>query len=445
MRRLSLLAALLLSQASSAAVDEQQLRATLERLSARIEALEKRNAELEKALDSERLSEREPELATRIKSLETDAAALRKSTAKLEALDGVKLGASLNAVLQQAPAALSETGRRQTRASYRGDVQIEAPAGEWADVSAKAFAHLRFGQGEGLALRGGFSSTPNTLAFQAQDDREASFAILAQAGLQFDIPLPRQRSGQASREHLLLTLGKLDPFVYFDANALADDESTRFLNNALVHNPLLDSGGDIGADRFGFAPGAILQWVDERDRAAAWTLSLGVLASGPAARFESAARRPLLIAQAETRRRFAQLPGSYRIYAWQQGEGQDLQGRRETHRGLGLSIDQQLGDSLAVFARWGRQVHGDVRFDRALVAGLEWRGNAWHRGADAIGLGFARLRSAVGSEQIAELYYRVQLGAKLQLTPDLQWISHIGGDAQQQGHWLFGLRAKVTL
>lgn len=451
------------------ALDEKQLLATLERLAARVEALEKRNTELERALDSERLSERDPELVVRLKTLEQQTQALAKPAQRMQALEGVQLSASLVSMAQQAPAGLSEAGRRQTRLNYRGDLQVQAPAGEWGDVQAQAFAHLRFGQGEGLALRPGYSSGPNTLAFQTGDDADASFAILAQAGLQLDLPLPRQRSQSQANERLLLTLGKLDPFVYFDGNALADDESSRFVNNAFVHNPLLDSGGDIRADRFGFAPGAVLQWQDERDKAAPRSLSFGLFGAGSGSNFSGAPRRPLAIVQFEQQLRWQHLPGSYRVYAWQQGQGEDFDGQLRRHRGVGVSLNQQLSDNLAVFARWGHQAKGGVRFDRALTAGLEWQGDAWGRGADALGLALGSLRTAKGfaavsadldadgdgqpdwghaasgSERLAELYYRWRLGPALELSPDLQWLQRVGGNAAVRGEWVLGLRAKLSL
>ncbi len=445
---------------AQAALDEQKLLEALERLNARVAALEKRNAELEQALDSERLSEREPELATRLKVLESQTLAMAKPAALAQQLDGIELSASLASVLQQAPAGLTEAGRRQTRLSYRGDIQFAAPAGEWADMKAKAFAHLRFGQGEGLALRPGYSSTPNTLAFQTGDDADASFAILAQAGLELDIPLPRE--GQPKTQRLSLTLGKLDPFVHFDANALADDESAKFMNNAFVHNPLLDSGGDIRADRFGFAPGAVLKWSDDANKGSERSVSVGLFGSGSGANLSGAPRRPLALVQFEQNLRWNYLSGSYRVYAWQQGQAEGWDGELRRHRGLGVSLNQQLGDNLAVFARWGRQSQGAVRFDRALVAGLEWQGNAWGRGADALGLALGSLRTAKGfaavaaglddwghaasgSEQLAELYYRWRLAPQLELSPDLQWLRQRGGDAAQRGDWVAGLRAKVSL
>ncbi|MEJ5999253.1 carbohydrate porin [Paucibacter soli] len=462
-------AALAAALPAHAALDERQLLDALARLTARVEALEKRNTELEQALDSERLSEREPEMATRVKALEAQAQALQKPAARMEALAGVSVSASLSAVMQTLPARFSASEAHETRLNYRGDVQVSVPAGEWADISGKAFAHLRFGQGSGVGLRPSYTSTPNTLAFQTGEDADASFAILAQAGFQLELPLPRERATQTATSRLRLTLGKLDPFVYFDANGLADDESAKFLNNAFVHNPLLDSGGDVRADRFGFAPGAVLQWLDDSDKAAGWTASLGLFASGSGANFSAKPSKPLAIAQLETRRRFNYLPGSYRVYAWTQGQGQGFDGQMQRHRGLGLSLDQQVGDDLSLFARWGHQSAGQQRFDRALVAGLEWRGNAWRRGADAVGLALGRLRTAPGfaaasatldadgdgrpdwgyaasgSEQLAELYYRWQIGPKLELTPDLQWLRRLGGDAAVRGGWVLGLRARLSL
>ncbi|TAK42026.1 MAG: hypothetical protein EPO27_17955 [Betaproteobacteria bacterium] len=35
--------------------------------------------------------------------------------------------------------------------------------------------------------------------------------------------------------------------VLWGGTAAADDEAVRFINNAFVHNPLLDPGGDPGA------------------------------------------------------------------------------------------------------------------------------------------------------------------------------------------------------
>ena len=91
------------------------------------------------------------------------------------------------------------------------------------------------------------------------------------------------------------TVGKIDPCVFFDQNTIADDETRRFDNNVFVHNPLLDSGGDVGADRFGFAPGAIAAYEDTSDKAMPWGVSLGAFGSGGGASFSGSNGKPLVI------------------------------------------------------------------------------------------------------------------------------------------------------
>ncbi|MDA8255840.1 MAG: carbohydrate porin [Betaproteobacteria bacterium] len=270
-----------------------------------------------------------------------------------------------------------------------------------------------------------------------------------------------------AREHLHLTAGKIDPFVFFDQNAAADDESARFMNNVFVHNPLLDSGGDIRADAYGFAPGAIVQYANERQKGAEWNLSLGVFGSGPGANFTGSLAGPFVIAQAATAVRFNYLPGNYRAYLWHNGRGNGYDGIERKHAGIGVSADQKASDELTLFGRYGHQLKGKVRFDRALTLGGELGGNLWGRAADSLGLALGALRTssdfrndslaldanadavpdfgyqASGSEQQLELYYRFKLNGKVELTPDLQWIRQPGGNAAAPTVKVLGLRAKL--
>src|SRR4051812_18359741 len=76
--------------------------------------------------------------------------------------DFVDVAASVIGVLQQANPAGGESGARESRANYRGDVAVSLPGGSIGDVEGKIFAHFRFGQGSGVRLRPTFTSTPNT-------------------------------------------------------------------------------------------------------------------------------------------------------------------------------------------------------------------------------------------------------------------------------------------
>ena len=442
----------------AAADDVSSLKAELQRLAARIEALEQRNAEMAAALASERVSENEPEVITRLKAVEFQTLSMQKQARQIEALKGVSVSTSLTAVAQRTGDATAAADGR-SRINYRGDIAVTLPAGESATADGKLFAHVRLGQGTGIGLRPTYTSTPNTTAFQTSAGPDDSFAILAQAWYQLAMPLGEATKSNA-REHLQVTVGKIDPFVFFDQNTIADDESTRFLDNVFVHNPLLDSGGDTGADQYGFAPGAIVRYENGVNKGNEWALSLGVFGSGAGANFSGSPATPFVIAQAETAARFNYLPGNYRVYAWTNGRASDYDGARRRHTGIGLSFDQMVADELTLFGRYGQQTSGRVRFGRALTLGGELAGSAWGRGADSIGLALGSLRTstayhadalatdghaAAGHEQQLEVYYRYRLTKTLDLSPDLQWIRRAGGDPAAATIKIVGLRARLGI
>ena len=458
-----LLAALLstgLAVPAFAADDLAALKSELARLAERIAALERQNAEMEKALASERLSEKEPEVITRLKAVEFQTLSMQKQARQVEALEGVSVGASITGIAQKVSHGGTPSRERESRANYRGDLSVTLPGGEMGDIEGKIFTHLRFGQGNGVGLKPTYTSTPNTLAFQKAEGPDDSFAILAQAWYQLKMSLPRDGVKADSREHLHLTFGKIDPFVFFDQNAAADDESAKFLNNVFVHNPLLDSGGDIGADAYGFAPGVIFQYVNEQQKGSEWMLSLGVFGSGPGANFSGSLSAPLVIAQAETRARFNHLPGNYRVYLWQNGRAPGYAGVERRHAGIGASVDQKVADDLTLFGRYGQQFKGQVKFDRAMTVGAELAGSDWGRAADGLGLALGALRTssdyradslalasypAGGWEKQAELYYRYKVNSKFELTPDFQLIQRPAGNGGTQSVKVIGLRAKIGI
>jgi carbohydrate-selective porin OprB len=135
---------------------------------------------------------------------------------------------------------------------------------------------------------------------------------------------------------------------------------------------------------------------------------------------------------------------------------------------VGASIDQRIGDATTLFGRYGKNLSGKVRIDQALTLGAEFGGNYWNRSADAIGVALGWLRTtgdfrdnsealnvdgdgnpdfgytATGTEQLAEIYYRMRLNKNLELTPDFQLIRRPGGDQSAPSAKVLGLRAKVS-
>lgn len=506
-------AAMFATMPSYAAPSEGELVKLIQKLNERLDKLEKRNAELEsqmqapradgkmppdiekrvqslehaqeqltKGLESDEISQYEPELASRLKAVEKDALNIKKAASKIDALEGLKVGASLTTVAQRPNGLPQGTTNGNSQLNYRADVTAELPLEPIGDVDHKIFAHFRMGQGLGLnspfSNLGAFASAPNAVAFRASGaSPDDSVAILGQAWYQASIPLPFGGFKPRSRETLELTFGKMDIFGFFDQNDAAGDESMQFLNSIFVHNPLLDAGGQVGVDANGFQPGFVASYYNQTSKPETWRLSLGVFGTGQGANYQLFFSSPLVMAQAETSLKFlGGLTGNYRLYAWQQGQGTELGGSTTQQSGWGISADQRVDDGVTLFGRYGQMTHGKVPFDRALTLGAEFNGSYWSRGGDAIGLAAGWLRASngyraaggthdllgnddpadlttlddninfnpAGAEKVAELYYRFRINKQFKLSPDFQYIRRMGGNSGASNAKVLGLRAQLS-
>ncbi len=488
LKPMALAAALLCSVGSAAAAPTQaELIRMLEKLNQRVERLEQRNADLERALrdsraqpqtahpaveqrlqtleqqqeriakglENDTISEKEPELVSRLKAVEMQSAGMLATARKMGALDGISAGLSLTTVAHK-PFGVDGAN---SELNYRADAYVSLPLARVGDVEQKVFAQFRLGQGVGLNELPAFSR-PNATAFRLQGGLRAddSVALLAQAWYQADIPLPFGGFKPRSKETLSVNFGKMDPFVFFDQNAAAGDETRQFMNVAFVHNPLLDAGGDIGVDANGFTPGLRLSYSNVTSKPQTWRVSLGVFGAGEkGSNYERSLTSPLLMLQAETEQRlFDGLPGSYRIYTWRNPQAIHFDSSvagTEHHTGWGVSADQRIGDGVTLFGRYGQQMQGHVRFDHALTLGAEVNGSYWNRGGDSLGVaaGFLKTsqayRSATGAangERVAELYYRYRISRQFELSPNMQYIGNPGGDSSAAAIKMLGLRAQLS-
>ncbi|MBS1130794.1 MAG: hypothetical protein H6R16_1796 [Proteobacteria bacterium] len=464
--------------------------ATLQKLVERMEKLEARNAELEKevqslkgestklsqALESPRLSEDEPELTVRLKAVEKDALNMKKAAKIAEGLDGIKVGAALATVAQQARGLPDGIENGRSQLNYRADVSVELPLKPLGDIEHKLFAHLRMGQGLGLNAAfsnlGHFASAPNALAFRASGSSpDDSVTILGEAWYQANIPLPFLGFKPYSRETLQLTFGKMDIFGFFDQNAAAGDEAKQFLNSVFVHNPLLDAGREVGVDANGFQPGFVASYLNYFDKTQPWRLSVGMFGAGDrGSNYQHSLSSPLLMVQAEKQLKlFGGLTGNYRIYGWNRSQAADYTGELHKHTGIGASIDQRVGDGIKLFARYGKLVSGELPFNQAMTAGAEFSGSYWNRGADSIGIAGAWLQSGKGyrtstataylddaqsqiaysftpqgAEKLTEIYYRYRMSPQFELSPDFQYVTNGGGNSDAKSVKVFALRANIA-
>jgi chaperonin cofactor prefoldin len=472
-----------------AETDVEKLNRTVELLLRRVEQLEASNKRLEAELQKTEaatspraapqatapkdaaVSAQVKELSERVEDVEGEVTALKQPSKLQEALEGITVGASLAMVGQSAVRGdVSQDSKSQL--NYRADVEVDIPLdtiGKLAGVGdSRLFFHIRAGQGEGLQfVSPTLTATPNSTAFFLTNSDDAA-TIIGQAWYQFNYPLTETRAG--ALPSLQGTFGKIDLFGFFDQNEIADSETEAFLNNVFVHNPLLDSGGAIGGDSYGFQPGLIAAYTNDINSVNRWKASLGVFASGSGASFDSSFSKPFIIGQLEYGGRvLLDRPGNYRLYVWTNGSfvpyNDEAITTTERQTGFGLSVDQQVGRHLTLFARYGHSFAGQVRFDNAITVGGQLGGYAWGRQDDRIGLAYGWLNtskdfraaaptldtdgdgvpdfgySPTGAETDIELYYAWQINKNLQLSPNLQWILQPGGDPSAPNIWAVGLRA----
>ncbi|HCY17156.1 MAG: porin [Curvibacter sp. GWA2_64_110] len=498
-RSLLLACAALLAVPAWAAPSQEELLQLLTKLSQRLDQLEKRNSELEKqlqaqparapasalpapaleqrvqqleqaqvkidkGLESESISENEPELTSRLKAVEYQSLNTLKAARVIESLEGVTAGISLTTVAQHPNGTTvnAPAGTENGQLNYRADAFVTLPLPKVGDTESRIFAQFRMGQGSGLNGMTSYSK-PNASAFRvlsAQPDD--SVAVLGQAWYQASIPLPFGGFQPHSREKLEINFGKMDPFVFFDQNAAANDETRQFLNTVFVHNALLDAGGDIGVDANGFSPGFRVSYLNNRSKSEAWRLSLGVFGAGRGANYQQFFSAPLILAQAETQLRWDGNPGNYRLYYWQNGQAAGYDSVTRTRSGWGLSLDQRVGEATTLFGRYSQHIAGSgARFSRALTLGGELAGYGWGRAGDSVGLALGWLntssdfaRDAIsltdygfapsGGEQVVELYYRLRINKQFELSPDFQYIGQPGAAPGAAPIALIGLRAQLT-
>lgn len=365
--------------------------------------------------------------------------------ASTDSTDALEFSGSWLVVGQKAKGVPLAPGEKSREYNTRLDLELEKPI---KAINGRAYAHIRAGAGSGLQLGiPTFTGSVNTTAFAKEDEHlHDAKAIIAQAWVEIGL----------SKTHALsVIVGKIDPTVFFDHNEIAHDESEKFINNILVHNPLLDTGGDYGIDENGFSPGVLFNYQTSREDQPNWMFNLGFFGAGNGPKLDTSPSNPFTMAQI---RYFGDLckdlPGSIATYYWSNPKAENaLTGEEESHTGWGVSLDQNLTKDLSVFARTSMGLEGTRLFDRALTYGSELKGSAWNRPQDHIALGLAHLRpdpvlvanaSGKNREVTAELMYAYSVSEKLVVSADLQWIKNSAGDPQAPTAKLIGFRSKLS-
>ena len=285
-----------------------------------------------------------------------------------------------------------------------------------------------------------------------------------------------QLAGSVASRRVVLTAGNLAVSDIFDANSQAHDARSQFLDWALVAH----GAWDFAADARGYTWGAALEYYDGDWAVRAGRFMLPQESNGlPLDRHivthfgdqVELEHHHTWMGQAGTVRVLAfrdrARMGSFRdaLAASAPGAAPDVGNvRRERSKtGFGASLDQAVSEHAAVFARASRndgqsETYAFAEIERSLSVGA----TVQVRASDTLGIAFVRnglsqahrdylAAGGVGafigdgrldyhSEQIAEAYYKVELGRHAAVSLDWQHIANPAYNGARGPVNVFGLR-----
>jgi len=233
---------------------------------------------------------------------------------------------------------------------------------------------------------------------------------------------------EVAHQRLGLTIGRIDATTHFDRNAAANDETTQFISDALVNNPVL------GLSSNGF--GAVAEW----DPKKTWNFKAGIQqSSDPNNQLGSLADSMFKLAEFEYIAQLGGLgEGHYRI--WGRSDNSGGIGYRDAY---GISIDQKVSAAITLFARYGNGEVGDIPGKESFYsAGVQFGAPRSFHPNDFWGIGIAHTDFEQGpSEKLAEGYYNLHITDHLRASFMLQYVYESSNGA---GYFLPGARVQVV-
>ena len=301
-----------------------------------------------------------------------------------------------------------------------------------------------------------------------------------------------QFAGSRSADRLVLTVGRFSIVDMFDTNKYANNPKSDFLNWSVINTGTFDYAGD----GWGYTYGAAAEWYQGR-----WTLRAGVfdLSTTPAGGMsplayglDSTFQQFQMVGEIEERHELWGQPGKLKVTGFlSRGDAGDFSDaialaqatglpadinavRSYTSRpGISVNLEQQVTDTLGVFARAG-WADGNIEpwdftdVDRTISGGISLTGKSWGRPDDTIGVagvvnGISSVHVAFlnagglgiligdgqltnyGLEKILEAYYSYALTPSTRLSLDYQFVSNPGYNADRgpvnafaaRIHWQF--------
>jgi hypothetical protein len=225
-------------------------------------------------------------------------------------------------------------------------------------------------------------------------------------------------------QKLAISAGRLDLTNFFDRNALANDETTQFVSDALVNNPTLglatNGSGVAGVfdAKNGFAFKAGLQ----QSNTDATNLSQSLYS---------------LVEADYVARPKGLLEGNYRV--WFRNDNSAERNRSA----VGLSVDQRLTPIFGLFGRYGN-AEAALGRDKFYSGGFQIQNGIVFSPLDFWGIGYAQTDLGTGDqEKLVEGYYNFQLSEKLRLSLHLQHVFESPVDSGSVGFLVPAIRLQA--
>jgi len=314
----------------------------------------------------------------------------------------------------------------------RGVLDFEPEISFTPTENDELFVKLGFGAGNGLNGEGKSPFVLSPWGGNVQDDykningRNRDYLLTAWYKHTFNF----------SEGHTLgLTGGIIDATDYLDKNAFSNDEYTQFMNEAMVNGP--------NAFLPSYDIGGAMEW-----EIGGFSLKGVAMAMGSNGE-EGELDEPYNFfgIQFGYTLDFGLGEGNYRLLLdTSSSDFSNVAGTQKKQMRCALiSFDQQLGEVLGAWIRFGKQDDAAAIYCQYIYSGgLNISGKLWSRESDNIGIGYAHLGGGnldVDHTDVFEVYGRFPLNDIFAITGDIQYMKDFMKEGDSPEGWIFGLRA----
>jgi hypothetical protein len=229
-------------------------------------------------------------------------------------------------------------------------------------------------------------------------------------------------------QRLAVTAGRLDLTNYFDGNAVANDETTQFISDALVNNQMLGLSENGAGVALVFDPKHGINFKVGMQQSSSQVTNLS--------------QSMYSLAEIGYVARPAGLEeGNYRV--WYRANNNGNGGYQTAY---GVSLDQRLMPKVAFFARYG-SAQGTEERNHFYSGGLAFSNGAGFFPGDVWGIGYAQTdyQPVDGNRQrLVEGYYNFLLTEKLRFSFHVQHALDLIPGQPNQGFLVPGARLQAT-